>query len=183
MPKLLLEWVEQTYGARATFRIKHTAGFSDDRKFRITESCADAEWQALLSATLQETRCTPEELDGAFAKYFIADARQRFPMWFQMSKTARKFLERQPAVHNNFASGVQDGESRRLIVDKFRIETLDRELVTHYCSPNLLCHLYECLAYEVLRVYGETAEVEHTACMKKGDPECEIHIRWPGDSQ
>jgi hypothetical protein len=183
MPKLLLEWVEHTRGSQAASRIRRRAGCPADRIFRITELCTDEEWQRVLSAAVEELGCTPTALDDGFAKAFITDARQRFPMWFKMSKTAREFLERQPAIHNNFASGVQDAESRQGIVDKFRIEKLDRELVTHYHSPNLHCHLYESLANEVLRVYGESAVIEHRLCMKKGDPECEIHIRWPKDSE
>jgi hypothetical protein len=58
-----------------------------------------------------------------------------------MSRTSREFLERQPTIHNCFATGVRDSEARRAVTDKFRIEKLDQEIVTHYRSPNQLCSM------------------------------------------
>jgi hypothetical protein len=117
-------------------------------------------------------------LEEEYARYFLRDAQERWPAWFKMSKTAREFLERHPAVHNNFADAVRDPASRDLIRDKFRIEKLKDKIITHYRSPNRHCHLYISLAREVLKLYGEEASIEQVQCVKQGDPECEIWISW-----
>jgi len=117
-------------------------------------------------------------LEEEYARYFLKDAQERWPAWFKMSKTAREFLERHPAVHNNFADAVRDPASRDLIRDKFRIERLQDKIITHYRSPNRHCHLYISLAREVLKLYGEEASIEQVKCVKRGDPECEIWISW-----
>jgi hypothetical protein len=95
-----------------------------------------------------------------------------------MSRTARAFLERQPAIHNSFATGARDPATRKAIADKFDMEKRAGELVVHYRSPNRLCGLYIALAGWIIRHYGEQAQITETRCMKRGDPACEVHVRW-----
>ena len=179
IPKVLIEWVAGAYGDEKALEIKSRAGCHPDSEFRINEVYDDELWRRLVVAGLEALNCSADELEEGYARYFLLDAQKRWPRWFEMSQSARDFLERHPAVHNNFASGVRDPESRARITDKFRVEKRDDRLVTHYRSPNRHCHLYESLAREVLRLYGERAAIEHRRCVKRGDAECEIHIVWP----
>jgi hypothetical protein len=95
-----------------------------------------------------------------------------------MCKTSRQFLELQPEIHNTFAFGLQRPADREAVREKFQLEKLDDELVVHYRSPNQLCDMYKAIANHVFRHYGETATIEERKCMKRGDAECELSIRW-----
>ena len=121
---------------------------------------------------------TEEQAMEVYADVFGRDAMTRFSTWFEMSSNSREFLERQITIHNVFASGVRDPEARKAVEDKFRIEKLEGEIVTHYRSPNRLCSLYKALARWMFKHYGDQAVIQEPRCMKRGDTECEIHVIW-----
>jgi predicted hydrocarbon binding protein len=176
--KVLLDLALKHGGPQAVARICQQAGIPEERRFRLDTVYSDEEWGRLLGAAVDVLEMPPEAVLDAYAEQFGRDALARWPVWFQMSRNAREFLERQPTIHNTFATGVRDAAERRGIRDKFRIEPREDELVMHYRSPNELCGLYKALARWVLAHYGETAEIEEPRCQKLGAPECEIHIRW-----
>lgn len=176
--KILFDMVESTAGADAVVEVRRRAGVPADKEFRIDEDYDDEEWRRLLAAACGVLDVTQEQAEKVYADFFFKDMLQRWPMWFQMSKNAREFLERQPRIHNGFATGVQDPEARRSINDKFELEKCNGELVMHYRSPNELCGLYKALARLIINHYGDQASVEETRCLKRGDAECELHIRW-----
>ena len=178
IPKILMKWVASAYGDDAALEIRRRAGCPPELNFRINEVYDDELWRKLVVAGTEVLDCSGEQLEEGYAKYFLQDAQERWPAWFKMSGTAREFLERHPSVHNNFADGVRDAQAREEIKDKFRIEKFEGKLITHYRSPNRHCHLYISLAREVLKLYGEEAEIEQPKCIKRGDPECEIWISW-----
>lgn len=176
--KLLLGLIEESAGANAVAEVKRRADVPADRIFRMDEVYDDAEWRRMFGATCAVLDITAEQAEEAYADFFIKDARRRWPMWFKMSKNAREFLVRQPAIHNGFATGVRDTESRQAITDKFDIEVNDQDLVVHYRSPNKLCGLYIKLAERIINHYGDNATVKEKRCSKNGDAECEIHVQW-----
>lgn len=176
--KVLIDLALREGGPQAVDRIYQAAGIPMDRRFRIDTVYPDDEWQRMLAAACEVLQMTPPAFEAAYAEQFGRDALQRWPAWFKMSRNAREFLERQPTIHNTFATGVRDPEARHGIRDKFRLELREHELVTHYRSPNELCGLYKALAHWVLGHYGERASIDETLCLKRGDAECEIHIRW-----
>jgi len=183
IPKVLLKWVGSEYGEDAALEIRRRANCPAEPDFRINEIYADELWRNLVVTTSEVIDCTTESLEEGYARYFLKDAQERFPEWFKMSRSAREFLERHPAVHNNFADGIRDATERERIKDKFRIEKFHDKIVTHYRSTNRHCHLYISLAREVLKLYGEQASVEQPKCVKRGDEGCEIWISWPSSSE
>jgi hypothetical protein len=177
--KVLFDLLEAVGGPATVAEVRRRAAVPEDRRFRLDTVYADDEWQRLLAAAGEVLGKTQEELEKAYAEFFGRDSLRRWPVWFEMSGSARQFLERQQTIHNTFATGMRDAGARSNIRDKFRLESGDGELITHYRSPNQLCGLYKALAQWVLDHYKETATIEETRCTKRGDPECEIHIRWP----
>lgn len=173
-----MDWVASASDAETALEIRLRAGCPPELEFRINEVYDDELWRKLVIASADALKYSTDRLEEEYARYFLRDAQERWPAWFKMSRTAREFLERHPAVHNNFADGVRDAKSRERIKDKFRIEKLDDKIVTHYHSPNRHCHFYISLAREVLQLYGEEANIEQPRCVKRGDPECEIWISW-----
>jgi len=178
LPKILLDLIEATAGTAAVEKTRKRAGLPPDQRFRLDAVYPDDEWQRLLAAACDVLCLTQEQVEAAFAEFFGRDALQRWPVWFRTSANARKFLERQPTIHNTLVTGLRDAAARVGIEDKFRVESRENELVTHYRSPNRLCGLYMALAGWALRHYGERASIDQPRCAKRGDEECEIHVRW-----
>jgi hypothetical protein len=176
--KVLFDLVEERAGLEALAEVKQSAGVPLHRIFRLGEVYSDAEWQNLLAATCRVLGANEEQIMELYADQFGRDALARFSKWFEISANSREFLERQITIHNVFASGVRDPDSRKAVVDKFRIETFDDRIVTHYRSPNKLCSLYRALARWMFKYYGDEAVIEETNCMHRGDEECEIHVIW-----
>ena len=176
--KLLLDLVESAATSDQVAEVKRRAGIPPDMEFRIDETYDDEEWRRLLAATCEVLEITQEQAEEEFADFFFRDMVKRWPTWLQMAKSSREFLERQPLIHNGFATGMQEPAKRDAINDKFRIESADDELVVRYCSPNRLCGLYKALARSVFSYYGDQAAIHETQCLKNGDSACEIHICW-----
>jgi hypothetical protein len=170
--KLLLNAIETRHGHEGVVKTLAEAGLPTDRVYRLNEPYADNEAQRLTAAASQ--RISVEDIADAFFRDTLA----RFPTWFEMCKTSREFLEMQPEIHNTFAHGLQRPEERNAVRDKFRLEKFDDELVVHYRSPNHLCDMYKAIAQHVFRHYHDKATINESRCMKRGDPECELRIRW-----
>jgi hypothetical protein len=170
--KILIKAIETRYGRETAQQMLAEAGVPADRVYRLNEPYPESEAARLSAVAFQ--RISVEEM----GQVFFEDALERFPMWFQMCKNSREFLEMQPVIHNTFAHGLQLPEERDAVREKFRLEKLADELIVHYRSPNRLCDMYKAIAWRVFRHYGDTATIEETKCMKEGDIECELRIRW-----
>jgi len=174
----LLELVESLGGPAAVAEVRRRTGIPEERFFRVDEAYDDREWQLLLANSCEVLGIRRSEAEEAYADFVCRGFLQRFPTWFRISRNARQFLERQPAIHNSFATSVRDPAARQAIHDKFRLDKTDDELVVHYRSPNRLCGLYQAAARWLIDHYGDDATVTESNCMKRGDNECEIHVRW-----
>jgi len=170
--KLLLDAIEKRGGHEAVVRVLAAAGVPADRVYRLNEPYSDSEAQRMTTAA--QDVLSLEDI----AEAFFEDTRSRFPTWLAMCKTSREFLELQPEIHNTFAHGLQRPVDREAVRDKFRLEKLPDELVVHYRSPNRLCEMYKAIARHVFRHYQETATIDESRCMLRGDAECELRIRW-----
>jgi hypothetical protein len=170
--KLLLNAVERRHGSAAVIQTLLDAGLPGDRVYRLNEPYPDSEAQQLTRSAL--CRISLEDI----AEEFFQDTIDRFPMWFEMCKTSRQFLEMQPEIHNTFAHGLQRPEDRDAVREKFRLEKLPEELVVHYRSPNHFCAMYKAIAQHVFRHYRERATIDEPRCVSRGDDECELRIRW-----
>jgi predicted hydrocarbon binding protein len=168
----LLDAIERRHGRDGIVRTLVEAGLPAERIYRLNEPYPDSEAQRLTAVAMH--LISVEEV----AQTFFEDTVMRFPKWFEMCKTSRQFLEMQPEIHNTFAVGLQKPAERDAVRDKFRLERLDDELVVHYRSPNRLCDMYKAIAQHVFRHYKEKATIDETQCMKRGDAECELRIRW-----
>lgn len=176
--QILFSLVESSAGSGAVREVRRRAGVPEDKVFRMDEAYDDAEWRRLLAGTCEVLGITPSQAEQAFADFAGRELLKRWPTWFDMSHSAREFLERHPKIHNTFATAVQDPAARQAIIDKFSVEARANELIVHYRSPNQLCGLYIALAQWVIRHYGDEATVMETRCRRKGDPECEFRICW-----
>jgi len=176
--KVLFNLIESLGGQEKLIEIKRLAGVPLDKEFRLDSVYSDEEWQNLYNATLEVLKISAHDADVAYADAFGNDIRERFPVWFQMSKNSYEFLARQPKIHNTLATCVADPDQRNEIQDKFRVETFNHKIITFYKSPNKLCGLYKALAQWIANYYGDEIIISEDKCMLKGDNSCELHIEW-----
>jgi hypothetical protein len=180
--KVLLDLVQECNGPDAVVAVREAAGVPPKREFRIGVNYDDAECRRLFDAAQRHLGLDDGAFWGRYADAFFVDALGRWPVWFEMSGNAREFLERQPVIHNCFASGLREQAERRVVSDKFRVAEGDpHELVVTYRSPNRLSALYVALARRVLKHYGEEAAVVVThlpSADPAGGEAVEIRVRW-----
>ena len=177
--KIVIEMLEEKIGVEETQQLKVRAGLPSDRVFRINQAYCDEEWQRLLAEVCNTLNVTQDQALDVYTEYFFKDAMARWPIWFQISKSAKEFLVKQIDIHNQFASSAQQEEERKKVRDKFSLVEEDNRIITYYRSPNRLCSLYKMLATWIMNYYGDVAEITEITCQKNGDEQCEIHMNWP----
>ena len=176
--KVLMDLVKTAGGDEAVAQVRLRAQVLPEQEYKLNAVYDDGEWRRLVGAACEVLGLTAEQAETAYAEHFLQDSLARWPMWFRMSGNSREFLLRQPAIHNSLAAGVSEEAQRNAIADKFRIETTDDGLITHYRSANGHCGLYKALARGVIAHYGDEATIEEPRCARRGDDECEVHVRW-----
>lgn len=178
MHKVLFDLIKNIRSEEVVEQVVKDANLDPDYSFRIDTVYSDEEWHRILSSTCKVLDVSRSEVISAYAKHFLQDALNRFPVWFKMAKNSKQFLELQPAVHNCFAQGQTDMTVRNRIENKFLVEKSPNGIITHYKSNNKFCDLYKFLAEEVIAYYGDVAVINETKCMHGGEEECEIRISW-----
>lgn len=178
IPHLLFDFVEKNWGAEGLQELKARARMAADKTIRLDTYYPEEEWQRLFEAAVALTHLQPEYLEQAFGRYCVEDLVLRFPGFFEGAVCARDMIRRQPLIHNFIAASVQDPVSRRAVLDKFRLEETPDETIVHYVSPNRLCDFYRGLAQGAAERFGEVLTITETRCMKRGDEECELHVRY-----
>ncbi len=178
--QLFFAFVEKNFGAPAVAEVKRRAGLAAGQEYRMDAAYSDEEWQRIVGAAVELSGLPAEKAELAFAKYCGEQLSVKMAGFFKGSTSARDFLKKQPSIHNMMASSVRDAEAKKKISDKFRLEEANGETVMHYVSPNRHCTLYRGLAEWVAEYYRERIAIEEPRCQKRGDPECEIHVKYLG---
>jgi predicted hydrocarbon binding protein len=178
--QLFFEFLEKTFGAPTVAAVKAKAGVPEGHEYRMDAAYSDEEWQRIVGAAVALSGLEAEKAEVAFARFCGDALSQRMAGFFKTAKNTREFLKQQPSIHNMMASSVRDAVARRQIGDKFKVEDRNGETVVHYASPNRHCALYRGLAEWMAEYYREAIEVSEARCQKRGDPECEIHVKYLG---
>ncbi len=178
--QLFFAFVEKNFGAKAVAEVKRQAGVADGKEYRMDAAYADDEWQKLLGAAVKASGLDAEQAELAFARFCGEELSVRMAGFFKGCTSTREFLKMQPNIHNMMASSVRDPAAKRQIMDKFRLEEVNGETITHYTSSNRHCTLYRGLAEWVAGYYKERIEIREPRCQKRGDPECEIRVKHLG---
>ncbi len=178
--QLFFAFVEKTFGPAALAEVKRRAGLPAGQDYRMDAAYSDEEWRRILAAAVELSGLDAEKAELAFARFCGDELSVRMAGFFRSCSSTKDFLKLQPTIHNMMASSVQDPAAKKQITDKFRLEELPGETVTHYTSPNRHCTLYRGLAEWVAEYYKEKIEIKEPRCQKRGDPECEIRVRHLG---
>jgi hypothetical protein len=178
--QLFFEFVEKNFGAPAVAEVKRRAGLAAGQEYRMDSAYSDDEWRKIVAAAVELAGLEAEAAEIAFARFCGEALSQRMAGFFKNATNARDMLKQQPTIHNMIASSLVDATAKRKVTDKFRLEEANGETITHYVSPNRHCALYRGLAQWVAEYYRERIEVREPRCQKRGDPECEIHVKYLG---
>jgi Haem-NO-binding len=178
--QLFFEFVETKFGAAAVDEVKRRAGVAAGEEYRMDAAYPDDEWRRLLGAALEVSGLDADQAELAFGRFCGEQLSVRMAGFFNTCTSTREFLKLQPSIHNMMASSLRDAATKRQITDKFRLEDVNGETITRYVSPNRHCTLYRGLAEWVAEYYRERIEIHEPRCQKRGDPECEIHVKHLG---
>jgi hypothetical protein len=178
--QLFFEFVEKSFGAAAAAEVKRRAGIAEGQEHRMDTAYPDEEWRRIVGAAVDLAGLDAEKAELAFARFCGEALSQRMAGFFKNASNAREMLKQQPTIHNMIASSLRDPAAKRKVADKFRLEEANGETITHYVSPNRHCALYRGLAEWVAGYYRERVEIREPRCQKRGDPECEIHVKYLG---
>lgn len=177
--RLLFDFVESKWGTEMCDQIRAETGVNHP-EFRMDVYYPDSEWQAIYSKAIELSKMSQDELEWEFGIFSGEALTNQFAGFMAGVTTAREMITRQPRVHNTLAMAFHDAEARAKINEKFHLVESDDSTIMHYSSPNKLCVFYKSLAQWVADHFNENIEITETTCMKHGNHECEIHVRYLG---
>lgn len=185
IPRLWVHTLRHIGKPEQVAQVLAAVGHPPDFEYALDQPYTDAECAALMQASQTTFQLDEQALFASFAHTFMQDSLQRWPVWFEMSPTARDFLERQPRIHERFNRSLNQRELQSgAYTPKFQITATTSGLQVHYQSPNKLCRLYMAMARELLSHYQDLhATLHETRCMHRDDEACEIHISWPATAE
>jgi hypothetical protein len=97
-----------------------------------------------------------------------------YPAFFAIAPSARDFLLTvENRIHELVRATIPNATPPELSVKELDAEGVRIE----YTSPRRLCVLLRGLVEGTAGYYGETAAIEETSCMRRGDPACRFDIR------
>ena len=177
-----MDFLESEMSISSVSHLMRVAGIPQSRGFHDQKIYPDKEWQNLFKTACTMQGISPEIVETGFALYFFRFIREHQIKIYRAFLNSKSFIESLPAIHNEIVGKRKKSKNNPCDFNKLRVEPLDSEenaVVIRYCSPNHLCRFLGILAREVIHFYGDEARVEHMhCCMKRGAPECEIHIYW-----
>lgn len=180
--RLLFDYVESKWGAGMCEQIRTETGVKH-AEFRMDVYYPDTEWQAVYTKAIELSKMSQDEMEWEFGIFSGNALTSQFSGFMAGATSAREMITRQPRIHNTLAMAFHDSAERAKINEKFHLEEFPDHTVMHYSSANKLCVFYRSLAQWVADHYGENIEITETKCMKRGDEECEIHIRYLGKKE
>ena len=185
IPRLWVHTLRQIGMPEQVAQVLAAVGHPAHFEYALDQPYTDAECAALMQASQEVLGLGEDVLFTAFARTFMQDSLQRWPVWFEMSPTARDFLERQPRIHDRFNRSLNRRDIHTGPVSpKFEVTSAPNGLQVFYRSTNKLCRLYMAMARELLTHYQDHhATLHEPRCMHRDDEACEIHIRWPATAQ
>jgi len=152
------------------------AVFADQPIFLLSESYDDPVLLELVGKAATETKTDVGEVVHEFGRFMGATTFTRlYPAFFAIAPTAREFLLTvETRIHELVRATIPNAEPPQLRVDEHGPESI----CIVYSSPRRLCILLRGLVQGTADHYGETAEIDESTCMLRGDPSCTFKIMF-----
>lgn len=175
---LLFEYVQDHWGEHIHQQLCQRVGIQQP-DFHMNIYYPDTQWKTSLGHAIALCGMSEDDFVWGFGRYSGEALVRMFSGFVHGASSVRDMITRQPRIHNTLASSFSTDE-RRQISDKFHLEEHPNHTVMHYISPNQLCTFYRSLATWSAEKFHEVIQISEPRCMKRGDAECEIHIRYLG---
>jgi heme-NO-binding protein len=136
----------------------------------------DEHFFTLLARACEETGTEPDEFLLDFGVYTAERTfRTLYPAFFSIAGSAREFLlTTETRIHELVRASVPNARPPRLSVT----ELGEHGVSIAYSSPRKLCVLLRGLAQGVALHYQETATIDETTCMLRGDDACTFELHF-----
>lgn len=175
---LLVEYLDLKHGAQVVDQLRAQMPADHDHRYRIDAYYDESAWQEVYAKAIELVGQDRETFEWDFGIYSGIRLVGEYPTFVQGCTGARDMLLRQPKIHNAIGQSLMDSTVRRAVDMKFNLEPLPDKVIMHYRSPNKMCTYYRSLATWVGDHFGEDTEIHEPRCLKRGDSECEIHVRF-----
>ena len=154
------------------------AVFKDEPIYLMSEAYEDERLFDLIERTAAATDVPVRTLLHSFGIFTAQTTFARlYPAFFAIAKGTRPFLLTvEKRIHELVRATIPNAEPPQL-----RVTPLGTDGVTiAYSSPRRLCVLLEGLVEGAAAHYDETATIEQSECMLRGDPACLFEVRLAG---
>jgi heme-NO-binding protein len=142
--------------------------------FVESEAYPDEEFTRLVEDAAAELDTSPQDLQRAFGRFAGRHTFARlYPEFYVANGGTRTFLlEVEQKIHDLVRATIPRAAPPRLHIAPFGE---DGTVVT-YTSERRLCAMAEGLIEGVADYYGESAEIDHSPCMLRGDLACALFV-------
>lgn len=148
--------------------------------YSVADAYPDEEFAGLVERASAATGLAPEALQRDFGEFAARTTFTRlYPAFFDIVADTRAFLLTIEArIHELVRATIPNAVPPRLAVSSNGDGSVD----ILYTSERRLCALLEGLVAGTASHYGERAELDKTACMKRGDDACVYRITFTPDA-
>lgn len=177
--KTLVECLMEAGGDALRRAVFQEARVPVDRVFRMDQNYPDDETGRLIDATLRLTGLSAEEVYALFSRTFIGLVKEVFPQFMAMSANSEDLVRMQAKIHALIGAGMRSKAERDATVDKFLlVDHGKHRIAVRYRSQLQLCGLYRQLVRDMAAEFGDSVEIETSACRKRGAEACGFVVRW-----
>ena len=159
------------------------AVFDGEPAYLLTEAYDDERLASLIDRAARRAGADVDEVVHEFGVFTAQRTFARlYPEFFSIAGSARDFLlSVETHIHELVRATVPNARPPQLSISD---EGEDRVSIV-YTSPRHLCVLLRGLTEGTARYYGETASIEETECMRRGDAACRfrVELRSAGGSE
>ena len=165
----LRDYVTATYGREATQHV-----FAGGGAYLLSEAYPDDDLLSFVERAAELTGTGAEELVYEFGVFTAQTTFARlYPAFFAIAPSAREFLLTvETRIHELVRATIPNARPPQLHVSEHGQDGVS----IVYTSPRQLCVLLRGLVEGTARHYGETADVDESTCMRRGDSACTFDV-------
>jgi hypothetical protein len=150
--------------------------FEGEPDYLLSESYPDESLGRLVGRATKAVGAEADELVHDFGVFTaFATFTRLYPAFYAIARSSRDFvLTVETRIHELVRATIPNAAPPELWVS----ELGDDGVRIVYSSPRRLCVLLRGLTEGTARHYGETATIEESTCMRRGDDRCTFDVRF-----
>ncbi|MFN2471899.1 MAG: heme NO-binding domain-containing protein [Gaiellaceae bacterium] len=163
------DYVTDAYGREVAQQV-----FADGSAYLLSEAYPDEELLGFVARAAEMSRREADELVYDFGIFTAQTTFARlYPAFFAISPSTREFLLTvETRIHELVRATIPNARPPDLHITERGPDGVS----IVYTSPRQLCTLLRGLVEGTAGHYGETADIEESTCMKRGNPACTFEV-------